>query len=176
MLLILLKNSINYVHVPASPDRLQNHLLWDLIAQYDKITNLKLGSNVVKAIVRDCLKRLKYGGLLKQVRTKSSSTESTEDKSIPEAYIVSSLKRLLMLERFLLHQTRSQALKKEILETKQNNLTYNSFYCIEHKLGKYICELLPKCGFKGETTGWETMWQHIDLLPLLTNHFRVVFL
>jgi hypothetical protein len=65
----LLKNSINYVHVPASPDRLENHLLWDLITQYLKINSLKLGSPVVKALVHDCLKRLKYEDLFKKINT-----------------------------------------------------------------------------------------------------------
>lgn len=56
-----------------------------------------------------------------------------------------------MVEKLLLKQTRRQAMQKEIIETKTNNLAYNSFYCVENKISKYISELLPKCQFSSQT-------------------------
>lgn len=57
------------MHLPSTPARIDNKTLWDLISQYVSVyPRLKLSNSMVKALVKDGIKRIKYEGLLDKVR------------------------------------------------------------------------------------------------------------
>lgn len=55
--------------MPKTPAQIDNNTLWNLVNQYISIfPKVRLGSTIMKNLLRDCMSRIKYEGLLEKAK------------------------------------------------------------------------------------------------------------
>lgn len=95
LILALLRNVVNYIHLPITPAKVSNLDLFTLIEQYIVIyPKLKLSNPLLKSLTTEVLARVKRIGVVNELK---NMDQNKMNDSVSEGKMVKTLKKLFTL-------------------------------------------------------------------------------